>query len=63
MIIVGTSMVVYPANTLVEYAPNNAQIYLVDPSKPAVETARKIEFIVEPGGTGLPKLVKELKRT
>jgi NAD-dependent deacetylase len=61
VIIAGTSMVVYPANTLVEYAPRHAQIFLVDPSKPAVDTNRKIEFIVEPGGTGLPKLVKQLR--
>jgi NAD-dependent deacetylase len=60
VIIVGTSMVVYPANTLVEFAPPHARIFLVDPSRPSVDTLRKIEFIVEPGGVGLPKLVKQL---
>jgi NAD-dependent deacetylase len=61
VIIVGTSMVVYPANTLLEYSPNSAQIYVIDPSKPEVQTSRHIEFIVEPGGTGVPKLLEKLK--
>ncbi|MEM6271819.1 MAG: NAD-dependent deacylase [Bacteroidota bacterium] len=60
VIIVGTSMVVYPANTLVEYAPDRAQIFLVDPNRPEVSTQRNIEFILEPGGTGLPRLVDRL---
>lgn len=61
VIIVGTSMVVYPANTLLEYSPNSAQIFVVDPSKPEVATSREIEFIVEGGGTGVPKLLERLK--
>ncbi|HHG84684.1 MAG TPA: NAD-dependent deacylase [Bacteroidetes bacterium] len=60
LIIVGTSMVVYPANTLLEYAPEHAEIYLVDPNQPEVQSQRKIEFITEPGGVGLPPLVERL---
>jgi NAD-dependent deacetylase len=60
VIIVGTSMVVYPANTLVEYSPDRARIFLVDPNQPEVATTRKINFITEPGGIGLPKLVEQL---
>lgn len=61
VVIVGTSMVVYPANTLLEYSPKSAQIFVVDPSKPEVATSRHIEFIVEGGGTGVPKLLDKLK--
>lgn len=60
LIIVGTSMVVYPANTLLEYAPEHAKIYLVDPNQPAVHTQRDIEFITEGAGAGLPPLVAQL---
>ena len=31
LLIIGTSMVVYPAAGLVNYAPRNCRIYLIDP--------------------------------
>jgi len=60
VIIVGTSMVVYPANQLIDYAPQSAPIYVVDPKKPPVNTAASVEFIEERGAVGLPMLVDRL---
>jgi len=60
VLIVGTSMLVYPANSLIDYAPFEAPIYIVDPKRPPMYTSAKIEFIEARGAVGLPKLVKRL---
>ncbi len=59
-IIVGTSLVVYPAAGLMEYAPLGAPIYVVDPNRPSMHSSHHIEFIDEPATTGVPKLVDRL---
>jgi NAD-dependent deacetylase len=60
LIIVGTSLLVYPANTLLDYASPNCPIYVVDPNKPEVFSSSKLHFLVENGSTGVPKLVEQL---
>ena len=59
-IIVGTSMVVYPANTLFQYTPTDCEIILVDPHTPEMAKGEKIRFIPETAATGIPILVEEL---
>ncbi|MEM7511269.1 MAG: Sir2 family NAD-dependent protein deacetylase, partial [Bacteroidota bacterium] len=59
-IIVGTSLVVYPAASLMEYAPLGTPIYVVDPTRPSMHSSHHIEFIEEPATTGVPKLVERL---
>lgn len=59
-IIVGTSMVVYPANTLVHYVPAKCKVFVVDPNHPAMSKSTQFEFIQEPATTGLPKLVDRI---
>ncbi len=60
-IIVGTSLVVYPAAGLIEYVPYNAPKYLIDPAKPHVYGVHKnLEFIVEKATVGTQKLVDKL---
>ncbi|MEL6192491.1 MAG: Sir2 family NAD-dependent protein deacetylase [Bacteroidota bacterium] len=59
-IIVGTSLVVYPAAGLMEYAPLGTPIYVVDPNRPSMHSSHHIEFIEEPATTGVPKLVDRL---
>ncbi len=63
VIIVGTSMQIYPAAGLVGYAPPDAQIYYVDPN-PSINYelghSQNLKVIAEPATTGVPKLVKEL---
>lgn len=63
VIIVGTSMQVYPAAGLVGFAEQAERIYYVDP-KPAINyelsRAASLSVIAEPATTGVPKVVKEL---
>ena len=62
LIIVGTSLAVYPAASLVGWVKNNqVPIYVVDPSVPKIPyLANKIYHKKERAAIGLPKLVKEL---
>ncbi len=56
-IVVGTSLNVYPAAGLIDYVPQSAPIYLIDPSD--FKLSRKVHHIQEKATTGLEKL-KEL---
>src|SRR5690606_22982368 len=60
IIIVGTSMQVYPAAGLMQYAKNDAKIYFVDP-KPSISETKKIKVFAENASTGVPKVVELLK--
>lgn len=61
LLIVGTSLVVYPAAGLVNYAPPGCEIYLIDPSIPdAVLGHPSITCLAEKAGVGTPKLVSKL---
>ena len=62
LIVVGTSLAVYPAASLVGWVKNNqVPIYVVDPSVPKIPfIANKIFHKKERAAVGLPKLVKEL---
>jgi len=59
IIIVGTSMKVYPAAGLIQYAKPDALIYFVDP-RPSISESKKIRVFAENASTGVPKVVKEL---
>ena len=60
VLIVGTSLLVYPAAGLINYAPMGIPIYVVDPNKPDLYGVNRIEFIEEKASTGLPSLVQRL---
>ncbi len=64
VIIIGTSMQVYPAAGLVGYAPPFAPVYYIDPS-PTVNyelgRSKKLTIIEEPASVGVPRLVGQLK--
>jgi len=60
-IVIGTSMVVYPAAGLIESVPKNAEIYVIDPVKPNLNGKfENITFIQEPATIGTEKLVNQL---
>ncbi|MFA5850784.1 MAG: NAD-dependent deacylase [Bacteroidales bacterium] len=59
VIVVGTSLAVYPASSLIYNAPPGAEIYVVDPSVVEVNS-RRVNYIRERSVTGLPKLVRQL---
>lgn len=62
MVVVGTSLAVYPAAMLVRYARACVPIYVVDPGEPDTSMIRNpLTHIKERGATGVPKLVEMLK--
>ncbi|MFR9545619.1 MAG: Sir2 family NAD-dependent protein deacetylase [Rikenellaceae bacterium] len=62
LVIVGTSLAVYPAASLVQYAGHGVPIYLVDPNPPTLSgIPNKVHYIGENSITGVPKLCEILK--
>ncbi len=60
-IIIGTSLVVYPAASLIHDAPPHSEVYLVDPSVPEyIASERKINIMQEHASTGVPALIKKI---
>ncbi|TAF67493.1 MAG: NAD-dependent deacylase [Cytophagales bacterium] len=61
-LVVGTSLVVYPAASLIDFVPTNAPKYIIDPHKPTVSKQNNhLFFIEEKATTGVPKVAKELR--
>ncbi len=60
LIIVGTSLVVYPAAGLMDFAPRGIPVYYVDPNAQQLSYRSDIICISEKAGLGLPQLTKEL---
>lgn len=60
LIIVGTSMQVYPAAGLIQYASEKTDIYFVDPN-PSIPNSDKVTVIAENATTGVPKAIALLK--
>jgi NAD-dependent deacetylase len=59
VIIVGTSLQVYPAAGLLQYAAYDAEIYLVDP-KPALGSSDRIKVYSENASTGIQKVIDQI---
>jgi NAD-dependent deacetylase len=59
ILIIGTSMQVYPAASLIDFASAKAKIYFVDP-KPSVLPRPQLTVFAEAATTGVAKVVKEL---
>ncbi|MFI3333483.1 MAG: Sir2 family NAD-dependent protein deacetylase [Rikenellaceae bacterium] len=61
MIVVGTSLAVYPAASLLHYIRPEVDIYLVDPATPKLSsTLNKVTHIAKRAVEGVPELVKML---
>ncbi len=60
IVIVGTSMQVYPAAGLMQYAKADIPIYFVDP-KPSISESKRITVFAENASTGVIKVVELLK--
>ncbi|MCK4677738.1 MAG: NAD-dependent deacylase [Bacteroidales bacterium] len=59
-IVIGTSMVVYPAAGLVNYIPRGNPIYYVDPQPARFGGTHNFKHLQKTAGEGVPELVKEL---
>lgn len=60
LLIIGTSMLVYPAAGLVDYAPSGIPIFYIDPKADHQNYRNGIINITEKAGIALPQLVKKL---
>ena len=61
LIVVGTSLNVYPAASLLQYARHTAEIYVIDPNAPELGIYRyRAHHIQKKATIGVPELVEEL---
>lgn len=61
LVVVGTSLAVYPAASLVHYARRGVPIYLVDPGQPDIAMIRNpLTHIRERAAVGMPELLEKL---
>ena len=59
-VIIGTSMNVYPAASLLYYVPENAKVYLIDPKDVNINTRRPITHIKKGASEGMKELLETL---
>ncbi len=60
--VIGTSLNVYPAAGLLDYAPKGIPIFLVDPNDVAVYSRFDITFIKAPASSGVPKMLEIIRQ-
>jgi NAD-dependent deacetylase len=60
-VIIGTSMNVYPAAGLINYAPSQAPIYIIDPNEVPVAGHPRIKVIRKKAGEGVRKFMEEIR--
>jgi len=58
--VIGTSLNVYPAAGLIEYVPDRASLWLIDPNYVYVPGDRKVTVIKEPASKGVEVLTERL---
>jgi NAD-dependent deacetylase len=61
LVVIGTSLAVYPAAGLVNYARRETPVFVVDPGHPEVYR-ENVTYIVEKAGKGVVKLKEELRK-
>lgn len=62
LVIIGTSLVVYPAASLIGYAPRECPIYLIDPAEVDSASYRDITHIKKGASEGMREFVDILKK-
>lgn len=62
IIIVGTSMQVYPAASLINFAKETAHTYFVDPN-PSISERKQLTIYPEKASTGIAKVVIDIQST
>lgn len=61
-LVLGTSLQVYPAASLIDYAPRDAKKFLIDPVKPETYLGSNIHLIQEKATTGMEKFTELMLR-
>ncbi|GAB1252300.1 NAD-dependent deacylase [Porphyromonas miyakawae] len=62
LVVIGTSLVVYPAAGLLYYAPRECPIYVIDPKPVTVSLENKITYISKGASEGVKELTALLTR-
>lgn len=62
-IVIGTSLVVYPAAGLLYYVPSGSQIFLIDPKANPPSGIQNLEVVREKASSGVPKITDRLLKT
>lgn len=62
-VVIGSSLNVYPAAGIINYAPQKASLWLIDPKDVAVPLNRKMEVIKENASKGIAILTERLFKT
>ena len=60
LIIVGTSMQVYPAASLLQFAPPHIKVFFVDPN-PSINSTERLTVYAEKATTGISKAIDFIK--
>ncbi len=58
--VIGTSLEVYPAASLLQFVSPNVPVYIIDPGSPSFSNRAQITFIRDKATTGVAKLVETL---
>lgn len=59
--IVGTSLLVYPAASLMDYVNDDVPKFLIDPNVPDIRPHENLQIIAEPASTGVVKVANLLR--
>ncbi|PCJ26810.1 MAG: NAD-dependent protein deacylase [Flavobacteriales bacterium] len=60
LIIIGTSLTVYPAANIVDFVPDNCEKYLIDPKNILSSGIKNLTVIKEKASIGIPQLTDKL---
>lgn len=60
VVIIGTSMVVYPAASLFQYSRSHAPVIVINPEQPEIGRSARIQFITQPAVTGVDYFIQEI---
>ena len=60
VLIIGTSMVVYPAAGLIDVSPKNIPVYVIDPNKPPISYRKNTTFVEKKAAEGVTEVVEKL---
>lgn len=55
-LVVGTSMAVYPAASLIDYVARDVKKFVIDPKKPEILPVPNLEFILEKASSGMERV-------
>lgn len=62
LFIVGTSLQVYPAASLVHYARTGIPVFYIDPKAFSYPSVSNLKLIAKPATTGVPEAISEISR-